>query len=82
MLEKLIALFRGQKQVRQSPYIQERLMKILYNPFNEKHMWVILNPKTRIWEWYDEATEAEVLVWEGETIAEWKGEITGEIKNG
>jgi hypothetical protein len=74
MLEKLIALFRGNKQVRQSPLIQERLMKILFNPFVEKHYWVVLNPKTRTWEWLEEATEREIVEWEGETIAEWKGE--------
>jgi len=54
----------------ESKLIRERRMKMLFNPFNEKYMWVILNPKTRIWEWDREATQYEIDEWrEGQMIA-------------
>jgi hypothetical protein len=74
MLDKLIALFRQNKPVKKSPLIQERLMKIMWNPYNEKYYWCIFNPNTRTWEWNREALPFEVDTWKGETVAEWKGD--------
>jgi hypothetical protein len=71
MLEKLIALFRKKSS---SPYIQKRLMKILFNPFVEKHYWVVFDPKKRIWEWYREALPFEVENWKDQVIGEWNKE--------
>lgn len=64
MLEKLIALFRRNKlQPRQR--INEPMMQIIYNPFDEKWMWTRLNPNSHVWEWMHEATSEEVKLWQG-----------------
>lgn len=73
MLEKLIALFRLGGVSKERKLIKERQMKILFNPFNQKWMWVRLNPRIRTWEWLHEATPEEVEIWQGEVIQEWKG---------
>lgn len=44
-------------------YITEPRMKVIYNPFTEKHTWVLLNVKTHVWEWQNEATEWEQKFW-------------------
>lgn len=59
MLEKLIALFR-RSRTPQRKLIRERLMKIIYNPFNNKWMWTKFNPASRTWEWFEEALPIEV----------------------
>lgn len=46
-----------------SGYILEPRVKVTFNPFTEKHTWVLLNPNTHIWEWAGEATDTEADYW-------------------
>ena len=69
--------FRKQSEKKTIPTdgrLKDRRMKIMWNPYNEKYYWCILNPSTHVWEWTKEAQSFEVASWKGDTIADWKGE--------
>lgn len=45
-------------------YFKEPRIKIMFNPFENKMQWVMLNPKNHVWEWREDATADEISRWD------------------